>query len=208
MGGDGAVPERLSMFTRGRLIGAASALGALSVAGASVGVPAAGASNSSVASSPVTGVISVSAAKSLGYPKPVLKPVGSNKTGQAGCTKGAQAKYEDSNGKTGVVAEILVCTSTKVASGVLAAQRKAVPTATMQKAPAQLGSTAFETASNQNVYVIFWQRGKLLSVVALDVNVPASSSSSTTTTAPPPPPTAGQQQSLTNVALVQDKALK
>jgi hypothetical protein len=78
----------------------------------------------------------------------------------------------------------------------------------MQKAPAQLGSTAFETASNQNVYVIFWQRGKLLSVVALDVNVPASSSSSTTTTAPPPPPTAGQQQSLTNVALVQDKALK
>ena len=208
MGGHVAVPERLSMFTRGRLIAVASALGALSVAGASVGVPAAGASNSSVASSPVTGVLSVSAAKALGYPKPILKPVGSNKTGQAGCSKGAQAKYEDSGGKTGVVAEILVCNSTKVASSVLATQKKAAPSSTLQRAPAHLGSTAFEAVSNQNVYVIFWQRGKLLSVVALDVNVPASSSSSTTTTAPPPPPTAGQQQSLTNVALVQDKALK
>ena len=171
-------------------------------------MPAAGASASSVASRPVTGVLSVSAAKSLGYPKPILKPVGSSNTGQAGCKKGAQAKYEDSGGKTGVVAEILVCTSPKVAASVLATQKKAVPSSTLQKAPAQLGSTAFETASNQNVYVIFWQRGKLLSVVALDMNVPASSSSSTTTTAPPPPPTAGQQQNLTNVALVQDKALK
>jgi len=207
MGGDGAVPERLSMFTRGRLIATASALGALLVAGASVGVPAAGASASSVASSPVTGVLSVSAAKALGYPQALLKPVGSSKTGQAGCTKGAQAKYEDRTGKWGVGVVILVCDSTKVAAKLLATQKKAAA-ATLQKAPTQLGPTAFETASNQSEYLLYWQRGRLLSVVALDVNIPASSSSSTTTTPPPPPPTAAQQKTLTGVALVQDKALK
>ena len=208
MGGDGAVPERLSMFTRGRLIATASALGALLVAGASVGVPAAGASASSVASSPVTGVLSVSAAKALGYPKALLKPEGTSKSGQPGCAKGAQAKYEDSTGKRGVGVVILVCDSTKVAAKLLATQKKAAAAATLQKAPTQLGPTAFETASNQSEYLLYWQRGRLLSVVALDVNIPASSSSSTTTTPPPPPPTAAQQKTLTGVALVQDKALK
>ncbi|MGA7417087.1 MAG: hypothetical protein WB765_22580 [Acidimicrobiales bacterium] len=209
MGGDGAVPERLSMFTRRRLIAAASAVGALSVAGASVGVPAAGASNSSVAASPVTGVISVSAAKALGYPKAIVKPVGSSKTGQKDCPKGAQATYSDSAGKTGVGVEILVCNSAKVAASLLATQKKATAAVTLQKPPTQLGPSAFETTSNQSEYLVFWQRGKVLSVVALNINIPASSSSSSTTTAAPlPPPSAKQQQALTNAALVQDKALK
>jgi hypothetical protein len=199
--------ERLSMFTRGRLIATVSALGALLVAGASLGLPVAGASTSSVASKPVTGVLSVSAAKSLGYPKAVLKPEGTSKSGQPGCAKGAQAKYEDSTGTTGVAVVILVCDSTKVAAKLLATQKKAAA-ATLQKAPTQLGPTAFETASNQSEYLLYWQRGTLLSVVALNVNIPASSSSSTTTTPTPSPPTAAQQKTLTGVALVQDKALK
>jgi hypothetical protein len=208
MGGYEAVPERLSMFKRGRLIAAASALGALCIGSVSLGVPVASASPSSVAAKPVTGLLTADAAKGLGFPKTAQKPTGSSKTGQAGCPKGAEAAFEDKSAKTGVISEVLACSSTKVATGVLATLRNSNSKSTGQKPPSALGSTAFERATSQSTYAIVWQRGKLLSVVALDVNVPASSSSSTTTSPTPTPLTAGQQATLSNAALSQDKALQ
>jgi hypothetical protein len=208
MGGDEAVPERLSMFTRGRLIVAASALGALSIAGASVGVPAASASASSVASKPITGVLSTSAAKQLGFPKTIQKPTSSSKTGQAGCPKAAAVLYEDSVGKTGLESEILSCNTQKAVTTALASLQKSVTVTTAQKPPKQLGSSAIEVSSGQATYAIVWQRGKVLSVMALDVNVPATSSSTTTTTPTPTPLTAAQQKTLSNAALAQDKSLQ
>jgi hypothetical protein len=207
MGGDEAVPERLSMFTRGRLIVAASALGALSIAGASVGVPAASASASSVASKPITGVLSTSAAKQLGFPKTVQKPTSSSKTGQAGCPKEAGALYEDSVAKTGLESEILSCNTQKAVTTAQTSLQKST-TATSQKPPKQLGSNAIEVSSGQSVYAIVWPRGKVLSIVAIDVNVPATSSSTTTTTPTPTPLTVAQQKTLSNAALAQDKSLQ
>ena len=76
--------------------------------------------------------------------------------------------------------------------------------------PKSLGSTAIEIAAQGTTYAIYWQRGKVLEVVAYDTNVPASSSSTTTTTAPGPvtPLTAQQQQTLSNAAIYQDAAIK
>ena len=107
MGGNRAVPERLSMFTRGRLVIAASALGALSIASVSIGASAADASASSVESKPITGLLPASTAKALGFPKVAQKPTGSSKTGQAGCPKGAESAYEDGANQTGLIAEVL-----------------------------------------------------------------------------------------------------
>jgi hypothetical protein len=196
------------MFTRGRLVVAASALGALSIASVSVGATAADASASSVAAKPITGLLPASAAKALGFPKSAQKPTGSSKTGQAGCPKGAEVAYEDSGAQTGLIAEVLSCTSTKVASGVLSGQKSAKTLPTSETPPKALGSTAFERATSQTTYAIVWQRGKLLSVVAIDINVPASSSTSTTTSATATPITPKQQQTLSNAALAQDKKLK
>jgi hypothetical protein len=208
MGGSEAGPERLSMLARGRLIAAASALCALCIGSVSVGVPVASASPTSVAAKPVTGLLPASTAIALGFPKTAQKPIGSSNTGQAGCPKGAEAAYEDTGGKTGVISEVLACRSTKVASGVLAGLRNSNSKSTGQNPPNALGSTAFERATGQLTYAIVWQRGKLLSVVALNVNVPASSSTSTTTSGTPTPLTAGQQTTLSNAALAQDKALQ
>jgi hypothetical protein len=208
MGGSQAVPERLSMFTRGRLAVAASALGALSIASVSIGAPAADASASSVAANPITGLVPASTAKALGFPKVAQKPTGSSKTGQAGCPKGAEAAYEDSANQTGLIAEVLACNSTKVAATTLSGQRKAKTLPTSLTPPTALGPTAFERATSQTTYAIVWQRAKILSVVAIDINVPASSSTSTTAPTAATPLTAKQQQTLSAAALAQDKKLK
>ncbi|HEX3566047.1 MAG TPA: hypothetical protein VHU17_11795 [Acidimicrobiales bacterium] len=208
MGGSEAVPERLSMFRRGRLIVAASALGALSIAGASVGAVPAGAASSPAVPSPVSKLLSASAAKALGYPKVAEKPQGSSKTGQAGCPKAAQVAYEDSGSKTAVIPEILACTSAKSAATALATARKSVTPSITQKPPKALGSSAFEVATGQSIYAIAWQRGKYLAIVQFDLNVPATSSTSTTTTPTPTPITAAQQKTLSNASLAQDKTIK
>jgi hypothetical protein len=208
MGGSEAVPERLSMFTRGRLVVAASALGALSIAGASVGALPAGAASTAAAPSPVKKLLSVSAAKALGYPKVAEKPQSTSKTQQAGCPKAAQVAYEDSAGQTAVIPEILACNSTKSATAALATARKSVTPTTAQTPPKALGSSAFEVSTGPSTFAIAWQRGKFLAIVQFDGNVPATSSSSTTTTPTPTPITAAQQKSLSDTSLAQDKTLK
>ena len=194
------------MFTRGRLIVAASTLGALSIAGASVGVPAAGASPSSVAQKPTSGLLSAAAAKKLGFPKTYSKPTTSSKTDQAGCPKAAAVSYENTRATSGIEAEILVCNTSKAATTALSGLKSSVTASTAHKPPKQLGSTAMEVSSGQSTYAIVWQRGRLLGVLAYDTDVAASSSS--TTTATPTPLTAAQQAMLSSAALVQDKNLK
>ena len=208
MGGREAVPERLSMFTRGRIVVAASALGALSVVGAAVGALPAGAASTSSVPSPVNKLLSASAAKALGYPKVAEKPQSTSKTQQAGCPKAAQVAYEDSAGQTAVIPEILACTTTNNAAAALAKARKSVTPTTAQTPPKALGTSAFEVSTGPSTFAIAWQRGKYLAIIQYDVNVPATSSSSTTTSPTPTPITAAQQKALSNASLAQDKTLK
>lgn len=209
MVGSEAVPERLSMFTRGRFVIAASALGALSLVGASVGALPAGAASSSSVPSPVKKLLSASAAKALGYPKVAEKPQGTSKTQQAGCPKAGQVAYEDSAGQTAVIPEILACTSNKTAAAALAKARKSVTPTKTNTPPKSLGSSAFEVSTGASTFAIAWQRGKYLAIVQYDVDVPATSSTSTTTAPPTPTPiTAPQQKALSDAAVAQDKTLK
>ena len=137
------------------------------------------------------------------------KPTGSSKTGQAGCPKGTESAYEDGADRTGSDrGGPRTCNSTKVAASTLSGQRKAKTLPTSLTPPTALGPTAFERATSQSTYAIVWQQAKILSVVAIDINVPASSSTSTTAPTAATPLTAKQQQTLSNAALAQDKQLK
>jgi hypothetical protein len=196
------------MFTRARLTIAASTLGALSVAAVSVGVPAASASQSSVAQKPVSGLLSASAAKKLGFPKTFSKPTSTSKTDQAGCPKAGTVSYEDSGATSGIQAEILVCNTPKAASTAISGLKSSITKISSQKPPKQLGSNALELSSGQSTYAIVWQRGKLVGLIAYDVDIAASSASTTTTTPTPTPLTSAQQATLSGASLAQDKNLK
>ena len=183
-------------------------MGALSIAGVSVGVPAASASASSVAKKPISGLLSASAAKKLGFPKTFSKPTSSSKTDQAGCPKAASVSYEDSGATSGIEAEILVCNTSKAATTAISGLKSSVTASTSQKPPKQLGSSAIEVNSGQSTYAIVWQRGTAVGVIAYDADIAASSASTTTTAATPTPLTPAQQATLSSAALAQDKNLK
>ena len=78
--------------------------------------------------SPSASVLSPSYARSVGFSKvygPARKVAVSN---EKGCSSSVQAVYEDSAGKTGLISDLLNCTSAKAASAVLTAFRKQVRT--------------------------------------------------------------------------------
>jgi hypothetical protein len=194
------------MLHRGTLVTGAVIV-ALSSIGASalVSLPA-GASTQSVTASPAKGLLTAAEAKHLGFTKTADKPVTSSNTRVTGCGKGAQVAFEDASGSTGLISQVLVCKTPKVAAGLLK-KEKSVGTAAALKPPKQLGSAAIEREASASTYAIYWQRGKLLELVALDTNVKAASSS-TTTSVPAVPLTAPQQQTLVKSALKQDGATK
>lgn len=195
------------MFNTGKIVIAASVVGMSLIGAVSAGSLPAGAATSSVVIAPKQGLLSAADAKQLGFPKSAGKPSTTNKTGEKGCSKGAQAGFEDSAGQTGLISEIIVCNTSKAAASVLATVRKSGSATVSMTPPKELGSSAFERAAEGTTYVIYWQRGRIISLVGFDTNVPASSSTSTTTSATPTPLTTAQQQTLSNAAQKQDAGL-
>jgi hypothetical protein len=193
------------MSNNGKLLAGVIAIGSLSV-GASVlpSLPA-GASTSSVEAAPAKGLLATAQARQLGFTKTVTKPSTSSKTGVSGCGKGAQAVFENTGKKVGLISEVLVCTSPNGAAGLIK-KEKSVGSASSTGAPKTLGSTAIERVSDGSTYAIFWQRGKLLELVAFDADITASTSSEAS--APVIPLTANQEQTLAKAALDQDAAAK
>jgi len=191
------------MLNRARLPALVLAVGLLSGGLAVLECLPAGASVNSVEGAPTKGLLTAGEAGRLGFTKSVGKPLTSKKTGVVGCAIGAQAEFEDAKRATGVLSEVLVCKSANVPAGLMVKAKKAATTPLSQKPPKSLGVTAFERAAGSSTYAIYWQRGKLLELVAIDVNIPASSSS-TTTPVSVAPLTAKQQQTLIKAALEQD----
>jgi hypothetical protein len=197
------------MSNMGRRLARVAAVGVGLVGAAAVGGLPAGASMQAVVSAPAKGLISAAQASALGFAKTASKPTTTTKTGVSGCPKGAEAAYEDSAGATGLISEVLVCKSASGPAGLIKKAKKTGSASASMSPPKQLGTTAIERAAQGSTYAIYWQRGNVLAVVALDANVPASSSSTTTTTTGPTPPlTAQQQKTLTAAALKQDAALR
>lgn len=197
------------MLNKGTLVAGVTALGVSLIGALALGGLPAGASMKAVVASPSKGLLATAQASRLGFTKVAGKPTTTTKTGVTGCGKGAEAAFEDSTGATGLLSEVLVCKSANVAGRLMKA-KKAGSTSSAAMPPKQLGSTAIELASQGTTYAIYWQRGTVLEVVALNTNVPASASSTTTTSAPGPvtPLTSQQQQTLSNAALAQDAAVK
>lgn len=197
--------ERSLMSNNGKLLAGVIAIGSLSL-GASVlpSLPAS-ASTSSVEASPAKGLLATAQAHRLGFNKTVTKPTTSTKTGVTGCGKGAQVVYENTGKKTGLVSEVLVCKSANGAASLIK-REKTVGSASSLHAPKTLGSSAVERVSGGTTYAVFWQRGKILELVAFDANIAASTSSAANT--PVTPLTATQQQAFAKAVLYQDAAAK
>ena len=198
------------MLNKNALVAGSTALGVALVGALALGGIPVGASMATVVAAPAKGLVTTAQASKLGFTKVAGKPTTTSKTGVTGCPKGAEAAFEDSTGTTGLIAEVLVCKSASSPASLIKKAKKAGSTSSTMVPPKSLGPTAIEIAAQGTTYAIYWQRGKVLEVVAYDTNVPASSSSTTTTTAPGPvtPLTAQQQQTLSNAAIYQDAAIK
>jgi hypothetical protein len=143
-------------------------------------------------------------AKKAGFTEVAEKVSTTAKTGVKSCPDGAQEAFENTANQTGVIAEVLVCTTQKAAAALLASVK--AEGGTSSSPPKALGSSAVELSSSGPVYSIYWQQGAVFAFVGLETQIPASSSSSTTTTtAPPPPITAAEQKVLSGAAVNQFK---
>jgi hypothetical protein len=143
-------------------------------------------------------------AKTAGFTAVAEKVSTTAKTGVKSCPDGAQEAFEDTANQTGVIAEVLVCTTKKAATALLTSVK--AEGGTSSSPPKQLGSSAVELSSSGPVYTIYWQQGDVFAFVGLETQIPASSSSSTTTTtAPAPPITAAEQKVLSGAAVNQFK---
>jgi len=162
----------------------------------------AGASTPTSPKSLAKDLVPPSVAKKAGFTKMLGKVTTSSKTGAPSCPNGAQVVYEDAAGKTGVVAEVLGCTTTKAAAALVRRVRTGTK-AISAVPPKRLGPSALERGSGFT-YALYWQRGARVELVALNTNVPASTSSSTAPTGTPPPITKAQQRTLSTVALAQN----
>jgi hypothetical protein len=150
-------------------------------------------------------LLTTSYASKAGFTEVAEKASSSTKTGVKSCPNGAQAAYEDRATQSGLATEILGCATPKAATALLGTV-KSQGAATSLLPPKQLGSAAVERAIGGPVYTIYWKRGAIFELVALETDIPASSSSSTTTTTSPAPPiTAAQQKILVAAALSQNK---
>jgi len=142
-----------------------------------------------------------------GFTSVVEQPVSTSHTGERSCPNGAEEAFEDRTGKTGILVELVACTTAAHAATLLEsvkAKTAAVPVAP----PERLGGSAFERSSKGDVYTIYWRRGRTLALVGLATDVAASGSTSAPTSVSAPPITAAQQHLLAGVALVQDARLK
>jgi len=131
--------------------------------------------------SPSASVLSPTYARSLGFSRTYRAPKKAPVTNEKGCSSSVEAVYEDTAGKTGLISELLSCKSAAAASAILGAFRKQVHIDSAITVPSQLGPSAFATASNAPEYLVAWQVGSGVALLAVDTDIAATSSSVTAT---------------------------
>jgi hypothetical protein len=151
-------------------------------------------------------LLASSYAKADGFTKVVARASTTAKTGVKNCQDGGKEAFETASGQTGLLSEVVACTTSKAVLALLSGTRSAT-SASSASPPARLGPSAMER-SNGSTYAIYWRRGALVEMVALVTNVSASSSSSTSTTVAAAPITLAQQALLSNAAVEQNALIK
>ena len=147
-------------------------------------------------------VIGPKGAHALGFPTTLRAAKESKATGVKGCSSAVDAVYLDATKQTGLVSEVVNCTSSTAASGAMATVRKRLTADRSIPVPGALGSSAFATSVEAPQYLLVWRTGSHLGFTAFDTDVPATTSS-TSTTAVLPPITATQKALLGRAALAQ-----
>jgi hypothetical protein len=188
-------------WTRPKIV--AVAVVALVIVGVAVGQAVSGGTSSSPTKSPAgsrtASLLSADYARSVGYPKTYRKATTTKVTDAKGCSDTDEVVYEDATGDTALLSDTLNCESSSAAASALASVRKQVQTDDSFDLPAELGPSAFATASNDPEYLVAWHTGSHVAIVALDVNVKATSSKSA-----PRPLTSSQRQTLIKAAVKQN----
>lgn len=174
--------------------------GGVVVAGVVVGLlVAGGGSTPSPSLTTKTSVLSASYAKSVGFPKTFRPATKSKVSGTKGCSDSDEVVYEDATGDTAMISDTLNCSSAASAASALASARKQVKTDPHFTLPTELGSSAFATSSNDPEYLVAWQAGSRVAIVAMDVNVKAKSAATASK-----PLTTSQQHALVKAAVQQN----
>lgn len=153
--------------------------------------------------SPAASVLGASYAKSLGFSRTYVAAKKSTMTGERGCSDSVEAVYENLTDQTALISEVVNCKSAGDASASLASGRKELQVDSSMRVPKELGPGAFASATHAPEYLVAWQVGNRVAIVALDVNIAASSSGSSSTV-PSKPITKSQENTLADAALQQN----
>jgi hypothetical protein len=145
-------------------------------------------------------VLGASYATSIGFPKTVQAAKTTAVTQQKDCLSSVEAVYEDSVGKTGLISDVLTCSSNAAAVAALAVARKHATIEPSVTVPKALGPTAFATNSSAPEYLMIWQAGTKVAITAIDVDVSSSSAGKASET----PLTAAQGTTLSQAAVEQN----
>jgi hypothetical protein len=148
-------------------------------------------------------VLGATYATSIGFPRTVQAAKTTAVTQQKDCSSSVEAVYEDSAGKTGLISDVLRCSSNAAAVSALAVARKHASIETSVTVPKVLGPTAFVTNSSAPEYLMIWQAGTKVAITAIDVDVTASASSSGSS-ASKTPLSAAQGSTLSRAAVEQN----
>ena len=175
-----------------------------------VGLSACGGSSSSTTTSTTPSgtpsiagsVLSAESAQHLGFPKTVQAAKKTAVTDQKNCSSSVEAVYEDTATKTGLISDVLNCSSKASAAAALTVARSHATLDSAVTVPKELGSTAFATDSDAPEYLMVWQAGNRVAITAVDVDVTASATGTSTTT--PAPITEAQGKTLGDAAVEQN----
>jgi hypothetical protein len=130
-------------------------------------------------------VIGPRAAHGLGFPTTLRAARETTAKGVKGCSTAVDAVYLDGSRQTGLISEVVNCTSPNAASGALATVRRRLTADATIPVPKELGAGAFATAADAPQYLLIWRTGSHLGFTAFDTDVPATTSTPSTTVLPP-----------------------
>lgn len=138
--------------------------------------PAAASGAGAGVSKPTDELITLQQAVGLGFTKLVHTAQLSESTGLPDCTSVVQEAFEDGTGGTGLVSEAYFCNSTKAARTLMQGIAATGSALAQVIPPRSLGPSATARKSSSSSFGIFWLRGSVVEVAAMDTGLGSATS--------------------------------
>ena len=126
---------------------------------------------------PTDELLTVSEAVQSGFVRLVKPAQLSTNTGFTECPTVAQEAFENTAATTGLVSQTYFCQSDVAAGALMKGIRSTGSAITGVMVPARLGSSATARESNGSNFGIFWQRGRVVEVAAIDTRLSGAGTS-------------------------------